>query len=37
LPHPLTDAAVATIGTAIYLLGGISTTPVATILVLHPR
>ena len=37
LPHPLTDAAVASIGSTIYLLGGISRSPLATILTAHPR
>lgn len=37
LPHPLTDAAVAAIGSTIYLLGGISTSPLATILAVHPH
>ena len=37
LPHALTDAAVATIGGTVYLLGGISTGPTAAITVVHPR
>jgi hypothetical protein len=37
LPRPLTDAAVATIGPSVYLLGGISSAPVATITVIHPH
>jgi hypothetical protein len=36
LPHPLTDAAVASVGSTIYLLGGISHGPLATILAVHP-
>ena len=37
LRHPLTDAAVASIGSTIYLLGSISHDPLATILAVHPR
>jgi len=37
LPRPRTDAAVATIGRTIYLLGGISNGPVATITAVRPR
>ena len=35
-PHPLTDGAVASLGATIYLLGGISHDPLATILTVHP-
>jgi len=37
LPHSLTDAAVATIGRTVYLLGGISREPLATIIAVRPR
>ncbi len=37
LPHPLTDAAVATIGRTVYLLGGISNGPLASVLAVQPR
>jgi hypothetical protein len=37
LPHPLTDAAVASFRSTIYLFGGISRGPLATILAVHPR
>ena len=35
LPHPLTDGAVATIGDSAYLLGGISTRPLAGVIVVR--
>ncbi len=37
LPRPLTDAAVATIGRTVYLLGCMSSRPVATIIAVRPR
>ena len=37
LPRPLTDAAVATIGRTVYLLGGISSGPLATVVKVQPR
>ena len=37
LARPLTDAAVATVGHIVYLLGGISTRPLATVVALQLR
>ena len=37
LPRPITDAAVAAIGSRIYALGGISTRPLASVVSVRPR